>query len=122
SHPRREAGLVFHLVDNGKARGGVVLRHQQADRVGADVDGRDAVAGGRRVRRRSGLAGRPGDHAPVAAGCTPDARASPRSSAWCLMDLPSTRKTTSSPMLVARSATRSMFRLTRNSSMPAPIL
>ena len=40
---------------------------------------------------------------------------------WCLIDLPSTRKTTSSAMLVARSATRSRFRLTRCSSMLAPI-
>src|SRR6266566_5278906 len=44
------------------------------------------------------------------------------SSAWCLIDFPSTRNTTSSAMLVARSATRSRFRLTRNSSMAVPMM
>src|SRR5712691_5536476 len=44
------------------------------------------------------------------------------SSAWCLIDLPSTRNTTSSAMLVARSATRSRLRLTRNRSIAAPMM
>ena len=107
---RRQAGLVLELVDDGEAGGGVVLRDEQPDRVGADVDGGDALA-------RPG----PARAEPRATVRVPSARlagASPRSSAWCLIDLPSTRKTTSSPMLVARSATRSRFRLTRKSSMP----
>jgi len=44
------------------------------------------------------------------------------SSAWCLIDFPSTRKTTSSAMFVARSATRSRLRLTRNSSIAFPMM
>src|SRR2546428_6438003 len=44
------------------------------------------------------------------------------SSAWCLIDLPSTRNTTSSAMLVARSATRSRLRLTRKSSIAVPMM
>jgi len=85
-------------------RGGVVLGDEEPHRIGADVDRGDSLALGA-----------------VAAGHAV-AFASPRSSAWCLIDFPSTRKTTSSPMLVARSATRSRFRLTRKSSMPAPIM
>jgi len=46
----------------------------------------------------------------------------PISSAWCLMLLPSTRNTTSSAMFVARSATRSRLRLTRNKSIAAPMM
>src|SRR2546426_2559291 len=44
------------------------------------------------------------------------------SSAWCLIDFPSTRNTTSSAMLVARSATRSRVRLTRKSSIAVPMM
>ena len=43
--PRRQPGLVLQLVDDGEAGGGVVFRDEQADRVRADVDGRDALAG-----------------------------------------------------------------------------
>ena len=47
--PGREAGLVLQLVDDGEAGGGIVLGDEQADGVGADVDGGDALAGGRRA-------------------------------------------------------------------------
>ena len=107
--PLREPGLRLDLVDRHQARRRVVLGDQQPDRVRPDVDGGQSLPGGR--ARPLHRCGAPAGQA-----------ASPRSSAWCLMDLPSTRNTTSSPMLVARSATRSRFRLTRKSSMPAPIM
>ena len=81
--PGREPGLVLHLVDDLETGGGIVLGHQQADGVGADVDGGDAVARG---RARGRLAApdpgrRAGDHAPETAGKASDARDSPPSSA-----------------------------------------
>ncbi len=75
---RREAGLVLELVDDLEAGGGIVLRHEQADGVGADVDGRDAIAGG---RLGAGPGRRPRAHEPEVAWYTPEAGASPRSSA-----------------------------------------
>ena len=63
--PGREAGLVLELVDDLEAGGGIVLRHEQADRVGADVDGREALAGG---RLGAGPGRRPRAHVPEAAG------------------------------------------------------
>ena len=55
---------VLELVDDLEAGGGIVLRHQQADRVGADVDGRDAIAGG---RLGAGPGRRAGAHEPEVA-------------------------------------------------------
>src|SRR5690606_16625829 len=99
----RQARLLPHLINDRKAGRLGILGNEEPDRVGSDVDRGEAL--GRRSRHaESGL------------------RGSPRSSAWCLIDLPSTRNTTSSPMLVARSAMRSRFRLTRKSSIPVPIV
>ena len=118
--PGRQAGLVLHLVDDGEAG----RRDRTPPRAGGSSWSR------RRWRRcaRGWPARGPGLDAgraitrPRPPGRRRRRGASPRSSAWCLIDLPSTRKTTSSPMLVARSATRSRLRLTRKSSMPAPIM
>ena len=65
--PRRQARLVLDLVNDAEAGGGIVLRHEQADRIGADVDGRDAIAGGW-GGGGPGLGGRAGDHVPEVAG------------------------------------------------------
>src|SRR6185369_59697 len=104
--------LFLYLGNDRKPRLRAILRHQEPDRIGSDIDGGQAFT-------RFGYWYR--CHA-IGVGVAPEVRASPRSSAWCLIDLPSTRKTTSSATLVARSATRSRLRLTRNNSIPAPIM
>ena len=55
--PRREAGVVLELVDDGEAGGGIVLGDQQTDGVRADVDGGDPLARGGGGRRGSSPAG-----------------------------------------------------------------
>src|SRR6185312_3420175 len=97
------------------------VRDQLADGVGPDVDGRDALAPPvRRTRRGAARArtdgGRPARrNSPQATDGAPSTPPfTERSSRWCLIDLPSARYTASSAMLVARSATRSRLRLTRN--------
>ena len=42
-----EPGLVLELVHDSETARGIVLRHQQTDGVGSDVDGRDPLATGR---------------------------------------------------------------------------
>src|SRR5207245_11491750 len=93
-----------------------------------------AVRDGGRALRRAGLGGRLGAcrwfrRGPAAyqavrefriPGATSRWDAHP--SAWCLIVFPSTTNTTSSAMLVARSATRSRLRLTRNRSIAAPMM
>ena len=94
ARPCGEARLVLHLVDDGEAGAGVVLGDQQPDRVGADVEGARAARAGAAgaLASDSGSTAR----ASVRHRCRHHGASSPRSSAWCLIDLPSTRKTTSS--------------------------
>ena len=68
--PRRETGLVLHLIDGSEAGSRIVLGDQEPDRVRADVDRAEALAG---------LAGR-GSHLP-ALTLAPNTGGSPRSSA-----------------------------------------
>src|SRR5215203_450929 len=103
SECRPQAWLVFGFVDGGQAAISAELGDCEEDRVRPDIDGCKPL----------------GHQFPADALLS---LTSPPSSEWCLIERPSTRNTTSSPMLVARSATRSRFRLTRNSSIPEPMV
>src|SRR5205823_5999736 len=79
---------------------------------------------GRSVGARGRLRGRDGADPAVREPRVPGAAAlrGDHPSAWCLIVFPSATNTTSSAMLVARSATRSRLRLTRNRSIAAPMM
>ena len=66
-----ESRLVLCLLDRGQAGSRVVIGYRKQDGVGSNVDGGQPFGGP--------------SHLPEAAGLC---RASPRSSAWCLMDAP----------------------------------
>ena len=79
-----EARLVLHLVDDGEAGAGIVLGDEEADRVGADVEGGEALAPGD-GRRDAGVGlGKDGEGVLGHSGTVCRAitgRSSPRSSA-----------------------------------------
>jgi hypothetical protein len=79
-----EAGLVLHLVHDGEAGAGIVLGHEETDRVGTDVERGEALAGRSGRCERPVRLGEEGEGVLVHSGTVCRAitgRSSPRSSA-----------------------------------------